>query len=96
MAGMSQRPLLPAGALYTRDAQIAGFAITTLDRDLAGAAARINRLVARGAPPRVEQLPLTRPERRISVLRWAQPVFVVLGPASTAGVPQVATGRKNQ
>jgi NADPH:quinone reductase-like Zn-dependent oxidoreductase len=62
MAGLTQRPELPAGALYARDAQILGFAISGAPAvELASAARRINQLVADGAltPCRVEELPLS-------------------------------------
>lgn len=62
MAGLNARPVLPVGALYTRDARIAGFAISNASTtDLAAAAHRINQLVAEGAlsPKRVEVLPLS-------------------------------------
>jgi len=62
MAGLGARPELPVGALYTRDAQIAGFAISTATTvELAAAAARINQLVADGSltPRAVEHLPLS-------------------------------------
>lgn len=61
MAGITARPELPAGALYTRGARLIGFAISTATvTELAGAAARINQLLGRGTlrPRAVEQLPL--------------------------------------
>ncbi|MGH3238236.1 MAG: NADPH:quinone reductase, partial [Streptosporangiaceae bacterium] len=61
MAGLTQRPELPAGALYTRDAQILGFAINNArTAELAAAAGRINQLTADGSltPRQVEELPL--------------------------------------
>lgn len=49
MAGMSAAPLLPVGALYTRDAKLLGFAISNAAvTDLAKAARVINSLLARG------------------------------------------------
>ncbi|MGH8294001.1 MAG: zinc-binding dehydrogenase [Steroidobacteraceae bacterium] len=62
MAGISQRPQLPAGALYTRDARIVGFAIGNARvAELAEAAGRISQLVAEGAlrPRSIEELPLS-------------------------------------
>ena len=62
MAGLTQRPELPAGAFYTRDAQIVGFAISNAtSSELADAAERINQLIADGVlrPRRVEELPLS-------------------------------------
>ncbi|WP_129844129.1 NADPH:quinone reductase [Streptomyces sp. RFCAC02] len=63
MAGMTARPELPLGALYTRDAGIAGFAISNAaPADLADAAAGVTRLL-RGTPwrPRVTaELPLSQ------------------------------------
>lgn len=62
MAGLGARPELPVGALYTRDAQIVGFAISSATTvELAAAAARINQLVADGSltPGVVEHLPLS-------------------------------------
>lgn len=61
MAGLGARPELPVGAIYTHDAQLVGFAISTATAvELAAAAARINQLLAEGdlgAGP-VEELPL--------------------------------------
>lgn len=49
MAGMQASPVLPAGALYTRDVSIRGFAISNAGvDDLADAADAINRLLAEG------------------------------------------------
>lgn len=62
MAGLTQRPNLPVGALYTRDAQIIGFAISNATTTgLAAAAKRINQLLSDGAlrPRRTEKLPLS-------------------------------------
>ena len=62
MPGLGRRPELPVGALYTRDAQIRGFAISTaFVEELAEGAALINRLVSDGrlAPPAIEELPLS-------------------------------------
>lgn len=62
MAGLAQRPELPAGALYTRDAQIIGFVISNGSAvELAAAASLVNQLVADGTltPRRVEELPLS-------------------------------------
>lgn len=61
MAGLGARPELPVGALYTRDAQIVGFAISSATTvELRAAARRINQLLAEGslAPRAVEHLPL--------------------------------------
>jgi NADPH:quinone reductase-like Zn-dependent oxidoreductase len=47
LAGMTARPVLPIGALYTRDASIRGFVISNASTaDLAEAAAVINDLLA--------------------------------------------------
>lgn len=62
MAGLATRPVLPVGALYTRDGSILGFAISSATvAELADAAAAINRMLALGAltPPRIEELPLS-------------------------------------
>ncbi|MBB2892824.1 NADPH:quinone reductase [Flexivirga oryzae] len=62
MAGLGARPVLPVGALYTRDAQIVGFAISSATTvELAAAAARIDQLVSEGSltPSAVEHLPLS-------------------------------------
>lgn len=62
MTGLRQRPALPAGALYTRDAQIIGFVISSAaTAELAEAAERINQLLAEGArrPGSLEKLPLS-------------------------------------
>lgn len=62
MAGLTRRPELPVGDLYTRDGQVLGFAISNAPAsDLAAAAERINRLVSVGAlvPRAVEELPLS-------------------------------------
>lgn len=51
MAGLggAQDPLLPVGALYTRDVRVCGFAISNASTaDLAAAARRINALLAQG------------------------------------------------
>ncbi|MDQ4491175.1 NADPH:quinone reductase [Sinomonas sp. ASV486] len=49
MAGMAAAPILPVGALYTRDAKLCGFAISNASvSDLAGAARVINSLLAEG------------------------------------------------
>ncbi len=61
MAGLTQRPELPAGALYTRDAHILGFVISNArTTELTAAAHRVNQLVAAGSlmPRNVEELPL--------------------------------------
>jgi NADPH:quinone reductase-like Zn-dependent oxidoreductase len=47
LAGMAARPVVPIGALYTRDASIRGFVISNANAaDLAAAAALINGLLA--------------------------------------------------
>ncbi len=61
MAGLTRRPALPAGALYTRDAQVLGFAISNARIDeLAAAAERIDQLATQGVLScgNVEELPL--------------------------------------
>ncbi len=61
MAGIGTTPELPVGELYTRDGSAIGFAISNATiPELAGAAARINQLLAEGAlePRDVETLPL--------------------------------------
>ncbi|GGI95713.1 NADPH:quinone reductase [Streptomyces brasiliensis] len=61
MSGLDSRPVLPVGALYTRDRSIRGFAISHADTvQLAGAARHINSLLAAGhlRPRAVEELPL--------------------------------------
>lgn len=61
MAGLSSRPELPVGTLYTRDARVIGFAISNARvADLADAARRINQLVSDGSltPGPIEELPL--------------------------------------
>lgn len=61
MAGITHRPELPAGALYTRDAQILGFVIRNArTTELRAAAHRVNQLVADGSlmPRNVEEPPL--------------------------------------
>ena len=46
-AGLTTRPSLPVGAVYTRDARLAGFAISNADTaELADAACAVNRLLA--------------------------------------------------
>ncbi len=63
MAGMSARPQLPVGPLYTRDRSIIGFAISNASAaELADAARSINRLLAQRAfvPRKVEVLPFAR------------------------------------
>lgn len=62
MAGMSARPPLPVGPLYTRDGSILGFAISLASTaELADAASNINELLAQCAfaPRRMEVLPLS-------------------------------------
>ena len=80
MAGMSQRPLLPAGTMYTRDAQISGFAISNASTDLAGAAAGSISWSLDGARREVE-MPLSAAARRTGVSR-ADAAGRRLGPAS--------------
>ncbi|MHA6798879.1 NADPH:quinone reductase [Bounagaea algeriensis] len=61
MAGISATPELPVGRLYTRGGSAIGFTISNATiPELAGAAARINQLLAEGAlaPRDVETLPL--------------------------------------
>jgi 2-desacetyl-2-hydroxyethyl bacteriochlorophyllide A dehydrogenase len=61
LAGMTTRPELPVGDVYTHDLQLRGFAISVARVDeLAAAARRINQLVADGSlrPRAVEELPL--------------------------------------
>lgn len=49
MAGLGARPVLPVGALYTRDASLRGFAISNASvDDLAAAAATINAMLSGG------------------------------------------------
>lgn len=63
LAGLSARPRLPVGPLYTRDGRIEGLAISNAtSEELAAAAEQVNQLVAEGAltPRRVEELPLSR------------------------------------
>lgn len=63
MAGYGRRLELPAGAFYTRDARIVGFAISNATAaELDRAAADINRLLAEGMlPVRIaEVLPMSR------------------------------------
>lgn len=62
MAGMNARPELPVGALYTRDASILGFAISSATvAELADAAVLINRMMAAGTlvPGAIEEVPLS-------------------------------------
>ena len=62
MSGMSSRPRLPAGDLYTKDGRVFGFVISNATvGELAAAAARINQLFTEGAlsPRRVETVPLS-------------------------------------
>ena len=62
MSGMSSRPRLPAGDLYTKDGRVLGFVISNATvAELAAAADRINQLLADGAltPRRVETMPLS-------------------------------------
>ena len=62
MAGLDQRPQLPIGALYTRDAHILGFAISNANtHELAQAAQRINQLLLDGSlqAHNIEELPLS-------------------------------------
>jgi len=62
LAGMTARPELPVGAVYTHDLQLRGLAISAARVDeLAAAAHRINQLVADGSlrPRAVEALPLS-------------------------------------
>ncbi|MFF3465136.1 NADPH:quinone reductase [Streptomyces sp. NPDC002619] len=62
MSGLDTRPVLPVGALYTRDRSIRGFAISHADTvQLADAARHVNSLLAAGhlRPRSVEELPLS-------------------------------------
>jgi len=85
MAGLGARPELPVGALYTRDAQIVGYAISSATTvELAAAAHRINQLLAEGslAPSAVEHLPLSamaEAHRRLET-GGAQGVRLILHP----------------
>lgn len=66
MAGLDQRPQLPIGALYTRDAHILGFAISNANTlELAQAAQRINQLLVDGSlrAHNIEELPLSAAAR---------------------------------
>jgi 2-desacetyl-2-hydroxyethyl bacteriochlorophyllide A dehydrogenase len=61
LAGLSARPELPVGAVYTRDLQVRGFAISVARTDeLAAAARRINQFATDGSlrPRAIEELPL--------------------------------------
>lgn len=61
MCGLAARPVLPAGALYTRDGSIVGFAISNARvAELATAAEEVNEVLAEGtlAPRALEVLPL--------------------------------------
>ncbi|WP_093263393.1 zinc-binding dehydrogenase [Thermostaphylospora chromogena] len=50
LAGLGKRPVLPVGALYTRDASLRGCAISNATvPELAEAATAINHLLARGS-----------------------------------------------
>lgn len=63
MAGLSARPGLPVGPLYTRDGRIVGYAISNASTtELAAAAEQISRLVGEGTlePGPIEELPLDR------------------------------------
>lgn len=62
MAGMSARPALPVGPLYTRDGSILGFVISRASTaELADAATSINELLAQRAfaPRKMDVLPLS-------------------------------------
>ncbi|HEY9373542.1 NADPH:quinone reductase [Streptomyces sp.] len=62
LSGMTTRPELPAGPLYTKDCSIVGFAISQASVDeLAEAAAGLNRLLASGQlrAPAIEPMPLS-------------------------------------
>jgi len=66
MSGLTARPELPVGALYTRDASILGFAISNASTaDLQAAADRVNQLLVDGTLPlrRTEILPLAEAAR---------------------------------
>lgn len=85
LAGLGTRPELPVGALYTRDAQLVGFAISNATTaELAAAAHRINQLVGTGslAPRAVEHLPLSAaPEaHRLLETGGAKGVRLILHP----------------
>lgn len=61
LAGLRERPPLPVGALYMKDAQVRGFAISRATAvELAHSAALINRMMSAGtlAVPRIERLPM--------------------------------------
>jgi len=61
VAGVTARPELPAGPLYMKDGRVIGFAISNARvAELAGAAVRIDQLLAQGAlaPRAIEELPL--------------------------------------
>jgi len=61
LAGVADRPVLPAGPLYMKDASVRGFVISrAAPAELAEAATAVNELLAVGAlrPRRVERLPL--------------------------------------
>jgi NADPH:quinone reductase-like Zn-dependent oxidoreductase len=63
MAGLRERPALPVGALYTRDASIVGFAISNAAvADLAAAAEGINDALSLGrlVPRSVDRRPLAQ------------------------------------
>lgn len=62
MAGMSARPQLPIGPLYTRDGSIVGFAISNATTcELADAARTVNHVLAQGAiaARKIEVLPFS-------------------------------------
>jgi NADPH:quinone reductase-like Zn-dependent oxidoreductase len=66
LAGAATRPVLPAGALYTKDCSIAGFVIShATSAELAEAARAINRLLSAGVlrPREVEELALSAAAR---------------------------------
>ena len=72
MAGLAARPELPVGAVYTRDARIIGFAISTASTaDLAAAAERVNQLLAEGTldPRSGRGAPAERGRRSTSTTR---------------------------
>jgi NADPH:quinone reductase-like Zn-dependent oxidoreductase len=61
LAGLRERPVLPVGALYTKDAAIVGFAISNAAvADLAAAAEGINDALSLGrlVPRPVDRRPL--------------------------------------
>lgn len=65
MAGLDQRPELPVGALYTRDARILGFAISNARTDeLEEAARRINQLMTEGRCRRARSASCPLPRRQ--------------------------------